>query len=138
MAVTTAIPEGEEKKDHVGLGASGGFAPEGYGLRQRTNVIQEDVANRSKEQEEKRVREAEEFNKAKKEALESAKDPKKATDSVEKSQEKLQEKASKKPTATGVNVDALTSGVGTHDPKTTEKLEKQDVKASQPTTQEKK
>lgn len=138
MAVTKAIPEGKEKKDHVGLGASGGFAPEGYGLRRQANVIDEDVAHRTKEQEEKRVKEAEEFNKAKKEALESAKDPQKATEAVEKQQEKLQEKASKKPTATGANVDALASGVGTHDPKTTEKLEKQDLKASQPATPDKK
>ena len=54
----------ENKKDDVYRGASGGLTPEGYGFCQERNIV-DGVETRSEEEENKRLKSAEEFQKSK-------------------------------------------------------------------------
>lgn len=66
MAVIKA--KDSNKKDDVYKGASGGLAPEGYGLVNLiggSNPKVDDVANRSREEDDKKFQKAEKFQKSK-------------------------------------------------------------------------
>jgi hypothetical protein len=113
MAVTKARKDDAKhdpnEKDPA-KGASGGTAPEGYGLVNRIGAsrhITEGVATRSDKEESELVKKADEFMKAKKEYEEMS--PEEAVKAEEKVQKERAKKADEKPTAPGFDVGKMES-----------------------------
>lgn len=102
-------------------GASGGGAPEGYGILRDANVV-EGVAERGEEGDAKRFEAAQKFADEKKKVEEEGPQ----YDAVQAQAKE----ANKKPTAPGANVAALDSDRALA-PQQTEKLEKADVATSE-------
>jgi hypothetical protein len=161
MAVTKARNEnpvsynlntGTGKVEEVHRGASGGVAPEGYGLAnlitqgstlggvENARVENEGVTQRGKENDDKRFQAAQKFMKSKQEfdkkILESEKavekgefDKNSAKEALVKQQEKQNKEADKKPTAPGVETQ-LDNPLVAQSAEVTTKEEKADVAQS--------
>lgn len=140
MAVTKAKVEKPDKDENkVARGASGGFAPEGYGALElvKHGVIHEGVATRGKDAEEKLHKEAAAFQKSKldfgkkveagnKAVADGNFDKNPVKEAVADQHKKEEAEAAKKPTAAGANTN-LDSPAVAQSPAATVKEEKKDL-----------
>ncbi len=150
MAVTKArkdkpnasiIYNADTGKGHVEVhrGASGGGAPEGYGVErllgrqtqggvENAKVENEGVAQRGKEGDEARFKKADQWMKSKQEFEKKLAEGEPAHEALAAQKEKQEKEAAQKPTAAGAKVEALDIPGAAQKPEATKKEEAVDLK----------